>query len=410
MVVLSCLVFTAMASAGTLQTVTFPSRYVDPQKVALGPPPPGGAKRANSLAVNVLLPDGYAEHPKRRYPVLYLLHGAAQAYDHWAADGYGEIPKRAKDFPGIVVMPQGGIIGFYSDWVAPGGPKWESYYLRELIPDIEARYRIRQGRRWHAIAGLSMGGYGTMYLAGQRPDYFGSAASFSGVLSPQDDQQLDLVAQLILGLAIPGFQFRDIWGSPDAFNAIGHNPSLTLGNLAATRLFVSAGNASPCAGDDIAPANFTGLGPQGSPVFDPPLSSLEGPGLFYFLETIVRPETDRFIARAQAAGLKPAKFLGCGIHWWDTFNREFDHALKWGFFAAPPKTPTSWTFTTAARTAVAWGLRITLDRAPSALTVLKRAGRRVSGTGTGTLRLSARGGCRLTVALPFDRRLPKRCG
>lgn len=408
-VLLSCLALPAGASAGTLETVTFPSRYVDAGKVALGAPPPGGAARPNSLAVNVLLPDGYAEHPTRRYPVLYLLHGAAQAYDHWAADGYGEIPKRAKDFPGIIVMPQGGVIGFYSDWVASGGPRWESYYLRELLPAVEARYRVRPGRRWHAIAGLSMGGYGTMYLAGQRPDYFGSAASFSGVLSPQDDQQLDLAAQLILGAAIPGFHYRDIFGPPEGFNAIGHNPSLTVGNLAATRLFASAGNGTPCPGDDPAPTNFTGLGPQGSKLFDPPLSSAEGPGLFYFLETLVRPETERFIARAEAAGLKPAKILGCGIHWWDTFNREFDAARKWDFFAPPPTTPTTWTFTTAERTGTAWGLRFTLDRAPSALTVLERAGRRLSGTGTGTLRISARGGCRLTVVLPFDRRLPRRC-
>ncbi|WP_354702424.1 hypothetical protein DSM112329_02783 [Paraconexibacter sp. AEG42_29] len=408
-VVLSSLACTGAAAAGTLETVVVPSRFVDAKRVALGAPPPGGAPRANSLAVNVLLPDGYAANPRGRYPVLYLLHGAAQAYDHWAADGYGEIRKRARDFPGIVVMPQGGVAGFYSDWVGPGGPRWESYILRELIPAIEARYRVRPGRRWHAIAGLSMGGYGTMYLAGQRPDYFGSAASFSGVLSPQDDQQLDLVAQSILGLAIPDFRYREIFGPPDGFNAIGHNPSLTLGNLAATRLFVSAGNAAPCAGDDVAPTDFTGLGPQGSPAFAPPLAALEGPALFYFLETLVRNETDRFIARSEAAGLKPTKLLGCGIHWWDTFNRGFDAARRWDFFAPPPKAPAAWTFTTAARSGVAWGFRFSLDRPATALTVLERRGRRLRGTGAGTLRISARGGCRLTATLPFDRRLPKRC-
>lgn len=406
---LCLLLLPAAASAGSLQTIVIPSAFVDPAKVALGPPPPGGAPRANSLAVNVLLPDGYAQHPKTRYPVLYLLHGAAQAYDHWAAKGYGDIPDRAKDFPGIIVMPQGGIIGFYSDWVAPDGPKWESYFLRELIGGIESRYRIRAGRRWHAISGLSMGGYGTMYLAGQRPDYFGTAASFSGVLSPQDDQGLDLAAQGILGLAIPGFQYRDIFGPGDGFNAIGHNPSVTIRNLAATRLFASAGNALPCAADDPAPTNFTGLGPQSSPAFQQPLAALEGPGLFYFLETLVRPETERFIQRARDAGLQPRTLLGCGIHWWDTFNREFDTARAWNFFGKPPKTPAAWTFTTAARQGIAWGLRFRLDRPPTALTVLHRDGRRLTATGTGVLRITAPGGCRLTATLPFERRLPKRC-
>ena len=76
-------------------------------------------------------------------------------------------------------MPEGDR-GFYTNWWNDGrrgDPGWERYDLEELIPLVERRFRIRRARRWHAIAGLSMGGMGTMYLASQRPHYFGSAAS-----------------------------------------------------------------------------------------------------------------------------------------------------------------------------------------------------------------------------------------
>ena len=50
---------------------------------------------------------------------------------------------------------------------------------------IEKRYRIKQARRYHAIAGFSMGGYGTTHYAELRPDYFGTAVPMSGFVSIQ---------------------------------------------------------------------------------------------------------------------------------------------------------------------------------------------------------------------------------
>lgn len=395
------------------RTVTFDvlSRHVEVDDVAVGPPPPGEPERANNLGVVVRLPKGYHARPKKRWPVLYLLHGAAQAYDHWSDPQYGDIATRAKGLPAIVVMPQGGVVGFYADWYTDGtysGPGWESYYLRELIPEIEQRYRIREGRRWHAIAGLSMGGYGAMYLASQLPGYFGSAASFSGALSPQDDRQLDLAAQTILAGALPGFAWRDIYGPPEGFNAVGHNPSLLMDNLRHTRLFVSAGDATPCPGDDPAPLNFAGLGPQSTPLFQPPLAAALGPPLFLALEVIVRGESETFLERAEAAGVETETALGCGIHWWDTFNRAFDTAKQWGFHAPTP-APRRWSFTTAAQRGEAWGLRFRLAQPPTALTELSRTGSVLRAAGEGRLQITTPG-CRVGGELPFEKRLPASCG
>ena len=138
------------------------SRFVDPAAAPEGSynEPPGVDERPNALRANVYLPDGYRAHRKRRYPVLYLLHGQGDAYDSWVNPENGNLLETAAGFPGIIVMPEGDR-GFYANWWnggRRGSPAWERYHLDELIPLVERRLRIRRGRRWHAIAGLSMGG------------------------------------------------------------------------------------------------------------------------------------------------------------------------------------------------------------------------------------------------------------
>ena len=79
-------------------------------------------------------------------------------------------------------MPDGGKFGMYTDWWnggRRGDPAWATYHLKVLRRTIERRYRIRPGRRWHAIGGISMGGQGTLRYAAMLPGYFGSAVGFS---------------------------------------------------------------------------------------------------------------------------------------------------------------------------------------------------------------------------------------
>ena len=172
------------APAARVVTVTTTSRYVDPSQEPFNSPPPDVPARPNALRLNVYLPDGY--DGKRRFPVLYLLHGHGDSYDAWVNPKRGDLLNVAHGFPGIIVMPEGAR-GWYTNWWRAGArsPAWERYHLDELIPLIEHHYKILPGRRWHAIAGMSMGGEGSMFYAEQRPGYFGSAASFSGVLSIQ---------------------------------------------------------------------------------------------------------------------------------------------------------------------------------------------------------------------------------
>jgi S-formylglutathione hydrolase FrmB len=82
-------------------------------------------------------------------------------------------------------MPDGGTMGWYTDWYAGNRtvqPRWETYHLEQLIPWIDDTYRTVAAARGRAIAGLSMGGYGALSYAGRHPSLFAAAASFSGAL------------------------------------------------------------------------------------------------------------------------------------------------------------------------------------------------------------------------------------
>jgi diacylglycerol O-acyltransferase / trehalose O-mycolyltransferase len=133
--------------------------------------------------VRVLLPAGYGADPRRRYPVLYLLHGASSDYRAWTR--YGDAEAITARAPLIVVMPDGGTDGWYTDWYQgdrPVQPRWETYHVGELVPWVDATYRTIAARRGRAVAGLSMGGYGALSYAARHPGTFAAAASFSGAL------------------------------------------------------------------------------------------------------------------------------------------------------------------------------------------------------------------------------------
>src|SRR5207249_2164539 len=88
--------------------------------------------------------------------------------------------------PLIIVMPDAGPGGWYSDWhtasTSRGAQRWETYHVRELPPFIETRYQTRTDRAAHAIVGLSMGGFGAIHDAARHPDIYGFAAAFSGAV------------------------------------------------------------------------------------------------------------------------------------------------------------------------------------------------------------------------------------
>lgn len=144
---------------------------------------------------SVYLPPNY-EESSRHYPVVYLLHGYSDDDSGWIQFGEadrlldaaiisGEIP------PMILILPDGEV-SFYIN-SSDGKVMWEDYFLKELQPKVESEYRIRAEKAYRGLAGLSMGGYGSLILALRNPDLFAAVAAFSSAIST--DEQITEMPQ-----------------------------------------------------------------------------------------------------------------------------------------------------------------------------------------------------------------------
>ncbi|MFJ6433808.1 alpha/beta hydrolase [Streptomyces sp. NPDC091416] len=141
-------------------------------------------------AVNVLLPDGY-HTAGRRYPVLYLLHGGGTDQDFITFDRAG-IRAWTAGRPVIVVMPDGGHAGWYSNPVSSNaGPRnWETFHIAQLLPWIDANFRTYAEYDGRAVAGFSMGGFGALKYAAKYYGHFASVSAHSGPASLRRDAGL----------------------------------------------------------------------------------------------------------------------------------------------------------------------------------------------------------------------------
>jgi S-formylglutathione hydrolase FrmB len=152
--------------------------------------PSGGTPTIDELAhpitVRVYLPPGYST--ATRYRSLYLINGGGDNYDEWTTKAdLVTLISNADVYDGIVVMPTGGMTGWYADWAGRTdgyfAPKWETYHINQLIPWIDANFSTQANREGRGLAGISMGGYGTLRYAAAHPDVF----SVIGALSPGTD-------------------------------------------------------------------------------------------------------------------------------------------------------------------------------------------------------------------------------
>ncbi len=133
-----------------------------------------------TLPYNVILPAEYRASSVTRYPVLYLLHGFGGHYSDWVTRT--NVADYAAPYRMIVVIPEGNN-GWYTDSTGVATDKYESYILKELIPDVQKRYRTIEARYGRAVAGLSMGGYGSLKFGLKSPDTFVFVGSLSGALA-----------------------------------------------------------------------------------------------------------------------------------------------------------------------------------------------------------------------------------
>lgn len=135
-----------------------------------------------TVPYNVILPKGYADtsNSGKKYPVLYLLHGLTGHFDVWARST--RVEQHSEPYDLIIVMPEGNN-GWYTNAENVPADRYEDYIVKDLIPEVEKRFRVVGDRSSRMIAGLSMGGYGALKFGLKYPDMFVIAGSFSGALN-----------------------------------------------------------------------------------------------------------------------------------------------------------------------------------------------------------------------------------
>jgi S-formylglutathione hydrolase FrmB len=140
-----------------------------------------------SVSYCVALPPGYEASSKKHYPTLYFLHGLFEDEHSWLDRGGEEIWENLTaqgDLANfIVVLPAGGRTFYVNS--QDGRERYEDFFIQELVPEIDRKYRTLAVTGERGISGVSMGGYGALHLAMRHPDVFGSASAHSAALLPK---------------------------------------------------------------------------------------------------------------------------------------------------------------------------------------------------------------------------------
>jgi enterochelin esterase-like enzyme len=137
----------------------------------------------------VYTPPGYEQNDRRRYPVLYLLHGSNDTQFGWTAVGQvnfilDNLIAQKKAVPMIIVMPFGYAIPYGQSRPPPGYPPgnnttlFEKYLLQDVIPTIDAKYRTMPDRAHRSLAGMSMGAEQSLAIFFDHLDEFSSIGAF----------------------------------------------------------------------------------------------------------------------------------------------------------------------------------------------------------------------------------------
>jgi enterochelin esterase family protein len=162
--------------------------------------------------MTVYTPAGYEDNPTRRYPVRYLLHGAGGDENAWSELGRAQhildnLIAQGKAEPMIVVMPNGNgaqkaVPGEYENSMYKPSfmnPRTMEGSIEVAFPDlvnwIDSHYRTLADKQHRAIAGLSMGGFHSLYISANNPQMFGYVGLFSAAVSRQGQGENGFIYQ-----------------------------------------------------------------------------------------------------------------------------------------------------------------------------------------------------------------------
>lgn len=327
--------------------------------------------------VNVLLPPDYQSDHGRRYPVLYLFHGAFGDEDSFSTQTNllaftAALPDTQQ---AIVVMPDGSRLPAGRDWVDGAHPQ-ETYVIETLLPYIDAHYRTLADGDHRAGAGFSAGGLNAMLYAARHPELFAAAGSFSGFLDPHAPSGIGIVDlfvgfddELCGGTVAP----HDIWGDPDEhpMGWIGHDPAFLARSLRDVSVYISSANGVPCADGESDRFNAESV-------------------VFGMSQSFDRALTDAGVAHT-------THFASCGIHKFSNSNQGLAEFWPQMFEAFGRTRPAFFDYRTGDVSASAWDWSFDVlgERAPEFLDVTSAWAHGLTLTGSGAVHV--------TTAPLFDR-------
>lgn len=168
---------------------------------------------------SVLLPPDYDKEPDRRFPVIYFLHGMNNNHIQWTSNRYDNIPQAIEnlflndDVPQFLMVHPYGENPFFADY-HDGSWNGEQYIHKDLIQEIEKKFRVKPGRANRAIAGTSLGGFAALRIAMKYPDLYSSVAAGSPIILLGDDPSQLMSSSR--GGAVRRFSglFNPVFGTP----------------------------------------------------------------------------------------------------------------------------------------------------------------------------------------------------
>lgn len=257
-----------------------------------------------TVDVRLLTPVGWNPHDRRHrqhWPTLWLLHGCCGDYTSWTSMTDMAETDSLRDV--LVVMPEAGWNGWYSDWWnhgQGGDPAWETFHTEELRHLLERDWGAGSDR---VVAGLSMGGQGALLYAARHPGMFKATAAFSGSAHPLlNEESIDRIMGFFAG------QDNDplrVWGDPVAQRRIwqAHDPFHLAKRLRSIPVYLSCGDGT--------------TGP------------LDPPGATSALEADFNRQNHALAAELKRVGARhvTTNFYGPGTHGWAYWERELHASL-----------------------------------------------------------------------------------
>ncbi|MFI5856506.1 alpha/beta hydrolase [Streptomyces parvulus] len=257
-----------------------------------------------TVKVRLLTPDGWNpsdRHHRRHWPTLWLLHGCCGDYTSWTA--MTDVAKTDSLRDVLVVMPEAGWNGWYSDWWnhgEGGDPAWETFHTVELRRLLERDWGAGDDR---VVAGLSMGGQGALSYAARHPGMFRATAAYSGSAHPLlNDESTNRIMGFFAG---QGDDPLRVWGDPVAQRRIwqSHDPFHLARRLKSIPVYLSCGDGT--------------TGP------------LDPPGSTSALEADFNRQNHALAAELRRVGARhvTTNFYGPGTHGWAYWERELHASL-----------------------------------------------------------------------------------